>query len=615
MAIFYTDTGSITNLTVASINATGSLLGTASFATTAQNVLGSITSASFSSTASYLNPLNQNVQVTGSIDVTTKVTAGGIDTTFISYVGAVGGGIEVDASTIYDSLGSSSIQWDTRELKDTAGNLILDWQFGQFTGTSSLASTASYVKNAVTASYILGSGVSGNITGNAANITAYTINQNLGTTNQVTFAGVTASLNGTATTASYVTGSIHTSANPALSASYALTSSYVLNSVSSSFASTSSYVNTLRQNVIVSGSVDITNGGSLTTSGDITSGGVLKSLARGGDEGGEIFLTGSVTNTTIVNGVNIDVYQNKLRIFEAGGTNRGGYYDITALGTGVSTNLLSGGSGATLNGGTNVNNRIITATGTSPELNGEANLTFDGSTLAVTGNVTATSFTGSLQGTATTASYYPVNVIITAITTTGAGTYTPTAGMKACEVIVTGGGGGSNTAANTDTVTGGGGAAGTAIRTYTAAQIGASQPYFVGTGGIIGGNGTASSFGGSGTAAAISGSGGGVGGAQLAGATTVGVSPGGSGGTANGGIVNLTGQGGGMGVRIDTTTGYGGNGGASYWGGGPSQTTVDTAATAGTSPGSGASGAHASSATDRSGAAGADGIVYITEYF
>ena len=67
-----------------------------------------------------------------------------------------------------------------------------------------------------------------------------------------------------------------------------------------------------------------------------------------------------------------------------------------------------GGGGVSFVGGTNVDNRIITATGTTPELDGEANLTFDGSILSVTGDVTANSFTGSLQGTASyaaTASY------------------------------------------------------------------------------------------------------------------------------------------------------------------------------------------------------------------
>jgi hypothetical protein len=58
-----------------------------------------------------------------------------------------------------------------------------------------------------------------------------------------------------------------------------------------------------------------------------------------------------------------------------------------------------GGGGASFVGGTNVDNRIITATGTTPELNGEANLSFNGSILSVTGSVIANSFTGSLQGT------------------------------------------------------------------------------------------------------------------------------------------------------------------------------------------------------------------------
>ena len=84
---------------------------------------------------------------------------------------------------------------------------------------------------------------------------------------------------------------------------------------------------------------------------------------------------------------------------------------------GIAITGSAGGSGATFVGATNVDNRLITATGATPELNGEANLTFNGSTLGVTGNITATSFTGSLQGTsswannASTSSY--VNGMIT----------------------------------------------------------------------------------------------------------------------------------------------------------------------------------------------------------
>ncbi len=96
----------------------------------------------------------------------------------------------------------------------------------------------------------------------------------------------------------------------------------------------------------------------------------------------------------------------------------GSVFDFTNPATSASYALTAsyamnggGGGGTTFNGGTNVDNRIVTATGTSPELNGEANLTFNGSTLTITGNVTASSFTGSLQGTsswatnALTASY------------------------------------------------------------------------------------------------------------------------------------------------------------------------------------------------------------------
>jgi hypothetical protein len=67
--------------------------------------------------------------------------------------------------------------------------------------------------------------------------------------------------------------------------------------------------------------------------------GNLESIYSSGDEGGEIFLNKPVTNTSITNGVTIDVYQNKLRIFENGGTSRGYYLDVTQGIPGVGTNL------------------------------------------------------------------------------------------------------------------------------------------------------------------------------------------------------------------------------------------------------------------------------------
>lgn len=66
--------------------------------------------------------------------------------------------------------------------------------------------------------------------------------------------------------------------------------------------------------------------------------------------------------------------------------------------------MLGGGGGASTTINNNVDNYIITATGTANTLNGESNLQFNGTTLTVVGNVTASSFTGSLQGSASFAS-------------------------------------------------------------------------------------------------------------------------------------------------------------------------------------------------------------------
>ena len=74
---------------------------------------------------------------------------------------------------------------------------------------------------------------------------------------------------------------------------------------------------------------------------DLSVSGKLNVNASSGDEGGEIFLNKAVTNTTINGGVTIDVYRNKIRFFEQGGTARGAYIDITEGGAGVATNLLS----------------------------------------------------------------------------------------------------------------------------------------------------------------------------------------------------------------------------------------------------------------------------------
>lgn len=74
--------------------------------------------------------------------------------------------------------------------------------------------------------------------------------------------------------------------------------------------------------------------------------GNLESVYNNGSEGGEIFLSKPATGTSIAGtGVTLDIFENKLRIFENGGNNRGAYIDITAAANGVASNLLTGGGG------------------------------------------------------------------------------------------------------------------------------------------------------------------------------------------------------------------------------------------------------------------------------
>jgi hypothetical protein len=85
------------------------------------------------------------------------------------------------------------------------------------------------------------------------------------------------------------------------------------------------------------------------TSSDVIYGSKFNVTQSVGDEGGEIFLNKATTNTTLVGGVVIDVYQNKLRFFEQSGTTRGFYLDITTGSAGANTNLST----------SNINGKII----------------------------------------------------------------------------------------------------------------------------------------------------------------------------------------------------------------------------------------------------------------
>ncbi len=138
----------------------------------------------------------------------------------------------------------------------------------------------------------------------------------------------------------------------------------------------------------------ITTEGDVSVTGAVTASGNLRSTNSSGDEGGEIFLSNAVTNTTINGGVTIDVWQNRLRFFEQGGTARGYYIDITGGGAGVSTNLVSGGSAS------NSFATISTPSGTSPVADSSTDtLTFTAGTgITITGDATADSIAIATNG-------------------------------------------------------------------------------------------------------------------------------------------------------------------------------------------------------------------------
>jgi hypothetical protein len=160
-------------------------------------------------------------------------------------------------------------------------------------------------------------------------------------------------------------------------------------------------------NAFIGGTVNITNttnATSVSSGALVVSGGLgvdgdvyinnrpntrLSIMHSAGDEGGEIFLNKSVTNTTLNTGLTIDIFQNRLRFFEAGGSNRGFYLDITSGGNSVGTNIMGGASSGTVNSGTATFAAFYG--GTSNAVSENANLQFTGTGLSVGGNINSTS--------------------------------------------------------------------------------------------------------------------------------------------------------------------------------------------------------------------------------
>lgn len=201
---------------------------------------------------------------------------------------------------------------------------------------------------------------------------------------------------------------------------------------------------------------------------------------------------------------------------------------------------------------------------------------------------------------------------------TGAGTYTPPAGVSALYIASIGAGGGSGgiTASSTvQCVTGGGGAG--AVKQGFVTPLAASYAYSCGVGGIAGtpngagGNGGQTTFGSIATASGGSGS---AGQDATASPPTVAI-PGAGGGTGGASLQITTAGSSGSPGLISGLTAMGGAGGDTFYGTGGQVRTTTGDGSSGTGFGAGASGANTGGGgTNRNGGAGTQGAVLVWEY-
>jgi hypothetical protein len=229
--------------------------------------------------------INDNVNVSGTFNAKTIVTNDLIseDSTAINVLD----GMNVSGTLSADVL-------DVNEISSSDSSAI---QINDSLNASGTITAASFVTH----------GASGNITG-VNNIEVNQISSNDSTAVQVADG---LNVSGTLTASTIVTNDISSGDSTAIQINDAVNVSGVITGGSNVIAS---------QNLISNNS--------------------------SGDEGGEILLAKPQTNSTIAGtGVTIDVWQNRLRFFEQGGSARGYYIDITNGGAGVSTLLTGGGGG------------------------------------------------------------------------------------------------------------------------------------------------------------------------------------------------------------------------------------------------------------------------------
>jgi hypothetical protein len=86
----------------------------------------------------------------------------------------------------------------------------------------------------------------------------------------------------------------------------------------------------------------VQNNGLVEITGSVNITGSVRIAAAGGFEGGELALAYAPSGSTLTgSAVSIDIYQNRLRIFENGGTFRGSYLNMTSQSSGVASEIVT----------------------------------------------------------------------------------------------------------------------------------------------------------------------------------------------------------------------------------------------------------------------------------
>jgi hypothetical protein len=335
---------------------TASLLGTASWSTNA-------ITASNALTASYVNPLTQNVIVTGSLTVTNDFTVlGSASIVYITSsqlniadniitVNTITPSIRFGGLAVADS-GSSPIQ---------SGSMLFDSQENQWIfvhqGTGGVVTSSLLLMAAETYNNI------GGETHPTTNRVMKSLNdEHIGDSN-ITDTGTVVSINSN----TEITGSLGVTGG--VTASLQGTASYATTALTASNALTASYVNPLTQDVIITGSLNVTN--NITGSGLLITGSTSTDLVRITQTGtGNAFVVED-TNTpdssqfVIDNvgnvGIGTTTPNSKLEV-------NGNTTIVATSGTGLQVTNFTTSSGTGINGRASADQ----TTGTSVGIHGEA---------------------------------------------------------------------------------------------------------------------------------------------------------------------------------------------------------------------------------------------------